>query len=467
MKVRRVDVAIVGAGSAGLAALREVRRATRNFILIDSGPLGTTCARAGCMPSKALVQVANDYERARLAGRGIHGGKRLRLDMREALAWVRRLRDGFQAGPVLAAKSLRGRFVRGRAELLSPHLLRVGKREYFAKRVILATGSRPVMPEEFRALGRRVVTTDELFELEDIPRRVGVVGLGSIGLELGQALSRLGCEVVAFDRSSGVGKFTDPAVNAYAARHFAREFPIHFNAKVALRARKGGIDVVSRGRAYPQDLVVASLGRRPNLDGMGLDSIGVALDESGVPAFDPRTMKVPGFPIFLAGDAGARRPLLHEAVDDGRIAGRNSVLRKPRLFERRAPLAVTFSEPNLATVGGAFAELKRGRFVTGEARFESEARALIMGRNHGLLHVYARAADGRFLGAEMIGPGGEHLAHLMAWSLQRRLTVFEMLRMPFYHPTLEEGLRAALRDAARKVKARLGINTLPSAQFSE
>jgi dihydrolipoamide dehydrogenase len=162
-------------------------------------------------------------------------------------------------------------------------------------------------------------------------------------------------------------------------------------------------------------------------------------------------MKLRGLPIYVAGDSSGLRPLLHEAVDEGVIAGYNSVHRRTRRFERRVPISITFSEPNLAMVGKSFAELERERFVTGEASFETQARALIMAENYGLLHVYAGARDGRFLGAEMIGPAGEHLAHLMAWALQQELTIFDMLRMPFYHPTVEEGLRAALRDAAGKI----------------
>ena len=164
-------------------------------------------------------------------------------------------------------------------------------------------------------------------------------------------------------------------------------------------------------------------------------------------------MKLHGFPIYLAGDASAQRALLHEAFDDGLIAGYNSVHRAPRSFKRRAPLAITFTDPNIAQVGRSCADLKRGSFVTGAAGFEDQGRAVIMGENCGLLHVYAGAADGKFLGAEMIGPAGEHLAHLMAWALQQELTVFEMLRMPFYHPVVEEGLQAALRDAAKRVGA--------------
>lgn len=335
--------------------------------------------------------------------------------------------------------------MRGRARFIGPGALRVGNREFLAKRVILATGSRPVVPKEFLALGDRVVTTDALFELEDLPERIGVVGLGPVGLEIGQALSRLGCDVAAFDRSRNLGALTDPAVNACAVRVFSREFP--------LRLGRGAVEVRSGGRAYARDLILASLGRRPNLEALGLEALGVALDEDGLPEFDAGTMRVRGFPIYLAGDASVRRPVLHEAADDGRIAGYNSVHRRTRCFVRRAPLSLTFTDPGLAQVGAAWSALERGAFVAGEASFERQGRALIMGANRGLLHVYAGKADGLFLGAEMIGPAAEHLGHLMAWALQARLTVFEMLEMPFYHPVVEESLRDALRDAARKTRS--------------
>ncbi len=449
---KRVDVAIVGAGSAGLAALAEVRKVTNNFIVIDDGPLGTMCARVGCMPSKALIQVANDYHRFRLLdGHGIHGGDKVSLDIPEALAHVRRLRDRFAGSAVLLTKQLGSHLVRGRAQFIGPNTLSVGKKEFFAKRAIIATGSHPEMLEEFRALGPRIATTDSLFELEDLPPRIGVIGLGSIGLEIGQALFRLGCDVIAFDRKQGVGTLTDPVLNAYARRHFAKEFKIHFNSEVRLKDRSAHVEVRANGRAYPRDLVLASLGRRPNLSSIGLEALGAALDQRGVPRFDAMTMKLHGLPIYIAGDPSGRRPLQHEAVDDGRIAGYNSVHHKIRRFKRRAPIAITFSAPNLAVVGKSYAELKHGRFVTGKASFETQARALIMSENHGLLHIYAGVTDGKFLGAEMVAPAGEHLAHLMAWALQQKLTVFEMLRMPFYHPTIEEGLRSALRDAVTKL----------------
>lgn len=442
-------MAVVGAGSAGLAALAEIRKVTRDFVLIDDGPLGTMCARSGCMPSKALIQMANE-----------------RVPIPEALARVRKWRDGFMAGTAAETRRLGSRLIRGRALFVGPTELRAGKESVVAKRVVLATGSRPVVPVGMLKCGPSVVTTETLFDLKDLPRRVGVVGLGPVGLELGQALSRLGCDVVAFDKSGGVGSLSDPAVTACAAALFAREFDLRFDAEVRLEPLPKAVRMSSGGRSTVRDLVLASLGRRANLESVGLEAIGVPLGKGGLPLYDPRTMKVHGHPIFLAGDASSRRPVLHEAVDDGRVAGYNSVRPEPRRFKRPAPLSIMFTDPNVAVVGSGFAGLRGRGFVTGAASFKTQARALIMGEAEGLLHVYAGPADGMFLGAEMVCPGGEHLAHLMAWSLQQGLTVFKMLEMPFYHPTLEEGLRTALRDAAVRCRAgrkpRAGPATRPA-----
>lgn len=156
--------------------------------------------------------------------------------------------------------------------------------------------------------------------------------------------------------------------------------------------------------------------------------------------------------IFIAGDANADAPLLHEAADEGRIAGENAA-RFPdvRPGLRRAPLGVVFSDPQIALVGTPHARLQAGQYVTGAVDFSDQGRSRVMLKNRGLLHVYADIATGRFLGAEMIGPSAEHIGHLLAWAAQQELTIARMLEMPFYHPVVEEGLRTALRDAAARL----------------
>jgi dihydrolipoamide dehydrogenase len=162
-------------------------------------------------------------------------------------------------------------------------------------------------------------------------------------------------------------------------------------------------------------------------------------------------------PIFVAGDAGNFIPLLHEAADEGRIAGENAARLalgkrvKPGL--RRAFIGIVFTDPQIGIVGGGFHSLKPGTYATGQASFEGQSRSRILLKNKGLLNVYGDLTTGRFLGAEMLAPAAEHLAHLLSWALQNKMTVAKTLEMPFYHPVIEEGLRTALRDLDIKLHA--------------
>jgi dihydrolipoamide dehydrogenase len=152
----------------------------------------------------------------------------------------------------------------------------------------------------------------------------------------------------------------------------------------------------------------------------------------------------------MAGDASNDIPLLHEAADQGRIAGANAG-RFPdvRAGLRRGALALVFTEPQLAFVGASLEQLTqhyKDRFAVGQVSFEDQGRSRVILRNKGLLKVYAEHGTGVFLGAEMFGPAAEHIGHLLAWAAQQRMTVSDMLDMPFYHPVIEEGLRTALYD---------------------
>src|SRR4029453_7377578 len=135
------------------------------------------------------------------------------------------------------------------------------------------------------------------------------------------------------------------------------------------------------------------------------------------------TLQVKGYPIFIAGDADGDRAVLHEAADDGRIAGFNSVQDEPHCFQRRTHLSIVFCEPNVAVVGRSFAELQQQNIVVGEVSFERQGRAKVMAENTGELRVYGDKQSGCLLGAELAAPGGEHLAHLLAWAIQKQMTV--------------------------------------------
>ncbi len=300
------------------------------------------------------------------------------------------------------------------------------------------------MPPILQGLGDRLVVNDDVFEWNTLPRSVAVFGPGVIGLELGQALARLGVRVVVLGRGGRIGPITDPYVRRVAVEAFGAEFHLDPDAHVTRVERIGDeveIDYRSpAGELLTQrfDYVLAATGRVPNVDRLGLESLGLERDARGVPAFDPHTLQAGSSPIFIAGDATDALGLLHEAADEGRIAGENA--------------GIVFTDPQIAIVGPGFAHLNAHALSAGEVSFEDQGRSRVMLRNKGHLRVYGEPETGLFLGAEMVGPDAEHIGHLLAWALQARMTVAQMLEMPFYHPVVEEGLRTALRDLHARIE---------------
>ena len=446
---REVDVAIIGAGSAGLFALSQVRKQTDNYVLIDGGELGTTCARVGCMPSKVLIQVAEDFHRRKVFEReGIEGAEALKVDIPEAMEHVQDLRDTFVDRTLGATDHMdEAHLLEAYAKFISEDTLDVNGEQIRAKKIIIATGSAPVIPTAWQSYAEHLLTTDDIFELEELPASMAVVGLGSIGLEIGQALSRLGVAVTGIDQDKTVAKLADSVVSDLAIGAIGREFPLWLGAAANLEMQDDGIKVSSGDQSVVVEKVLASLGRRPNLDNLGLENLSIDLDDRGIPVYDPLTMQIGDSSIFIAGDVNADRALLHEAGHEGRIAGYNAAHEKITAFKRKTFLGITFCEPNIATVGAQLDELNEAEIVIGEIQFGPVGRALIMAKNRGVLRVYANKADGQLLGAAMACVKGENLAHLLAWSIQQGLSVQDLLKMPFYHPVIEEALQAALYNA--------------------
>lgn len=460
MNVLETDVAIIGAGTAGMTAYRAVKSAGRKPLLIESGPYGTMCARVGCMPSKLLIAAADAAHAVQHAAPfGVRVEGRVRIDGRQVMDRVKRERDRFVGFVLESVNAMPAEDkLRGHAHFLSDTLLQVGDNtRVHAASTVIAAGSAPFVPDMYKALGDRLVVNDDVFSWDDLPRRVLVVGTGPVGLELGQALARLGVQVCVLGRGDSLGGISDPVVKVSALGAFQAEFDLRLNTEVLEAVRKGDeaeVRFVSKEGEETRaryDYVLMAAGRPPQLQGLQLQNTSARLDDRGMPRIDASTLQVAGAPIFMAGDIDGARPFLHEAADDGRIAGGNAArFPEVRAAKRRAPLSMVFTDPQIAHAGASFRELPENA-VIGKVDFENQGRSRIMLKNRGKLRVYAEAGSGRFLGAEMVGPAAEHVGHLLAWAVQAELTVGQMLEMPFYHPVIEEGLRTALRDAAKQV----------------
>jgi dihydrolipoamide dehydrogenase len=464
MKETQVDIAVIGAGTAGMSAFRAARSAGARAVLIEAGEFGTTCARVGCMPSKLLLAAANGLHDAKaLAPRGIEGTQALRADGAQVLDYVRHERDHFISGILEEIDSfpadcvIRGR-ARFEASAAGRHVLSIDEmRRIEAKSVVIATGAVPTIPGNLKVFGERLVTSDAVFDLKTLPRRAAVFGAGPIALELGQAFARLGVEVFMFGQGGRVAALTDTPVRDALTAALRDEFYFDPDAKIDAMSLQDGaptirfISLDGTTRTEQFEMVLVATGRAPDLKALDLPKTGIELDDKGVPLFDESSMQCGASSIFIAGDCDGTRPWLSDAADEGKIAGDNAA-RFPDVQPviRKVPFSLVFCEPQVVIVGASYDDLDKQMTVTGSASFETQGRSRVMRQNRGLLHVYADAATGKLRGAQACGPAVEHLGHLLAWLLQLDLTVDEALKLPFYHPVVEEGLRTALKDASRK-----------------
>lgn len=450
--MKSVDVAIVGAGSAGLNARRAALGAGAEVAIFDPGPLGTTCARVGCMPSKLLIAAAERAHSAEGAGPfGVHAD--VRVDPVAVMDRVRTMRDLFVSKTVQGIER-GGAPISARARFVGPTTLEADGERYEARAIVLATGSRPVIPAPWRVAAEAVLTTDQIFELERLPESLLVVGAGVIGLELGQAMHRLGVRVRVLDIGGTLAGLGDP-------RHveiLAQSLGMSLNLRHELRSvepNSAGVRVRfvdEEGLEHDEqwERVLVAAGRAPRLEGLDLAAAGL----DPLPAVDPHTGRLGDHAVYLAGDVTGSRMILHEAAHEGSIAGANAA-RHPdaQSVRRKTPLALVFTDPQVAVVG-------RLGDAVGALDFAFQARAKVLGREAGRLEIYGDL-DGKLTGATVIGPDAEHIGHLIAWAVQGGFSVKQALAMPFYHPVIEEGLQAALRDLQGELERQRASSAAP------
>ncbi len=453
MPAKDLDVAIIGAGTAGLSARSEVARVTDNYLVFDPGPLGTLCARTACMPSKALLQSAHDFHRRHDFDRlGIDGSDALRVDGARVLAETRKLRDTLVSGVLESMADWRASHLVNTAARFDAHgVLHADDRQFRPRATVIATGAQPIVPPEWRdKFTTRLRTSDDIFELATLPRRMAVIGLGPVGLELGQAFARLGVSVTGFDPSETIGGLQDPVLQPRLARALAPEMTIIHAEAEPVEGPDGAVTMTWDGGRVDVDCVLVAMGRAPDHAASGIDALGAVPHDSAARFhcvdLDQRQMG-----LYLAGDAGPGPALLHEATDEGRIAGYHAARATAPDCRRRTPLGIVFCQPQIALAGETWGDLadRRDTLAIGEACFDGSGRTLVSREAGGAIRLYAERASARLLGAAILGPDAEHLAHLLAFAIGQKVGLEDLLQMPAYHPTHEEVLRGAVRSALR------------------
>ena len=454
------DIIIVGAGTAGISAYKEAIKYTSNILIVNQGPWDTTCARVGCMPSKVLISTANrmyDIEHADEVALQVEA----HIDRSAVMQHVRQLRDRFTAATLADVDSWdKSHKISGAAKFINANTIQVNNQHYQAKSFILAVGSTPNMDAEWKAeLGDRYINSDDIFELEQLPISLAVIGSGVIAIELAQAMTRLGVQTTVFARSQKVGSLSSPQLQPLACKELSQAMNIKFKVLPEnIKKSQHGVlisftDNVSQ--TLEVDYVLSATGRSSNLNSLDLTQINPLFKEIRNLPINNRSKQLGEYPIFIIGDAYTQTPVQHEAAVEGKLVV-ESCLNFPKLKDLKTltPLSIVFSSPEMAIAGQSYKQLidENVEFITGYASYERQGRALVLGKNHGAAEVYVDANTRQLLGAELLVESAEHMGHLLAWIISEKLTVDQILEKPFYHPTLEEGLRSALKHARRQLK---------------
>lgn len=458
------DLIVIGGGSGGFNAARVAADLGRKVAVVDGArQLGGLCILRGCMPSKTLIYSAEILHQAR---RGALFGLRIpraAADARALHSRKRRIVAEFALDRARALASGRFHLYRTFARFLDPRTVELADgRRLRGRHFVIATGSRVSVPPIPGLAETPAWTSDEVLDLDFIPRGVIVLGGGLVACELAQYLRRIGSRVTLLQRGPHLLRESSPEAGEAVARAFAQEgIDLRCGCRLERISRAGGGVSVAfrhRGRRLVRRAphLFNALGREPNTSGLGLAAAGVRLDEEGRIRVN-RWQQTSQPHIYAAGDVCGPHEIVHLAVAQGELAARHAFRRpEARPIERRLLLSVTFTDPQVAAIGFSEAELLEAGtpHLSASYPFDDHGKSILMEAKRGFVKVLAEPARGRILGAEMVGIDAGELIHCFSGPLAMRATVFDLLRAPWYHPTLAEIVTYPLEELASRIKSR-------------
>ena len=454
-----LDLIVIGAGPGGYVAAIRAAQLGRSVAVVDeNAAAGGTCLRVGCIPSKALLESSERYASARhdLAAHGVQVGD-VALDLSRMLQRKDEVVAGLTRGVESLLKSNGIRRIVGRGRLDGPGKVLVttaaGEERLSAPAVLLATGSVPAPLPGVELDGDRIGGSTEGLSFPEVPERLVVIGAGYIGLELGSVWSRLGSHVTVLEYLDRILPGMDSDIATEALGIFRKQgLEFRLGTRVTSARREGdGCVVEADGREpLPCDRVLLAVGRRPNSEGLGLESAGIQPDSRGrVPIDDHFATTAPG--VYAIGDLVRGPMLAHKAEEEG-IACVERLYAGYGHVNYDAIPGVVYTHPEIATVGRSEDDLRDQGipYRRGDFPFRANGRALSGGDSAGRVKILAHAKTDRILGVHIIGPrAGELIGEAVA-AIEFGASSEDLARVCHAHPTLTE----AVREAALAVDAR-------------
>ncbi len=458
------DVVVIGGGPGGyIAAIRAAQLGMKVACVDDwrgadgKPALGGTCTNVGCIPSKALLQSSENYEQA---GHGFaeHGVKvkGLELDLAQMLMRKDQVVKASNDGVLYLFKKNKVTFFHGRGSFgKSPLEILVAGETLTAKNVIIATGSnpRPLPGADFDE--QLILSNDGALAIPEVPKRLGVIGAGVIGLEMGSVWRRLGSEVTILEALPGFLGAADEQIAREAAKVFARQsLKIEFGVKIAKVYKNKSVTIQyttenGSSKTLECDRLVVCIGRTANTNGLNAEGVGLKLERGLVAVDGECRTNLPG--VWAIGDAVRGPMLAHKAEEEGIAVAERIAGQKPHVDFNTVPWVI-YTTPEIAWVGKTEQQLKAEgvEYRAGSAPFAANARARALGDTTGLVKILADAKTDEILGVHIIGPfAGELIAEAVV-AMEFRGSAEDIGMICHAHPSLSE----ALKDAALAVDKR-------------
>jgi pyruvate/2-oxoglutarate dehydrogenase complex dihydrolipoamide dehydrogenase (E3) component len=459
---RSYDFAVIGGGSAGYNAARVAAALGQRVAVIDGARrLGGLCILRGCMPSKTLIYSAEVLHLARsgrVFGLRIPGAE---ADMPAMHARKKRIIGAFADHRVKQLESGDFDLIRGRARFLDPHTVELGDgRRVKAAHFLVSTGSRTSVPPLPGLASVPSWTSDDVLELDFKPRSIVVLGGGIVACELAQFLGRIGTRVCMVQRSPHLLKEHSEGAAGVVRRAFEDEgIEVITGTQVtAVRTAGHGVSVTFRheGRTLRRraDHLLNALGREPDTPGLLLPAAGVRTADNGR-ILTNRWQQTSAAHIYAAGDCCGPHEIVHVAIQQGELAARHSAgVKGLKPVDESMLLSVVFTDPQIGRIGWRERDLLgRGvEFAAASYPFNDHGKSILMEAHYGFVKVLADPRGGRILGAEIVGKDAGELIHCFTAPLAMRATVHDMLRAPWYHPTLSEIVTYPLEELAERTR---------------
>ncbi len=460
--MKHYDFVIIGGGSAGFNAARVAIEQGMKTAVVDSAKeLGGLCILRGCMPSKTLLYSADVLHHAKQGKKFGLSIPQARADMKAVHARKRAIIGDFASFRQQQIKNAKFDLYRQRASFPDSRTVKLSDgTKLRAKKILIGTGSSVSTPDISGLREASLWSSDDVLDLDFIPKSVIVLGGGIVACELAQFLNRIGSRVVLIQRSKHILR-DHSAESAKVVQQAFRDEGIELFTGTTLREVKRtthGITVSFKHKGKKITRRAAhgfnALGRTPNTATLNLEAAGVETQQSGHIVTN-RWQQTTTPHIYAAGDCAGPYEIVHVAIQQGELAARHAHgLRKIKPVDYDLLLSVVFTDPQLATIGKTEAQLKAEKtpYLAESYPFDDHGKSILMEAKYGYVKVFADPKKGRILGAEIVGKDAGELIHCFSTPLAMRATVFDMLRAPWYHPTLAEIITYPLEDIADAIQ---------------